>query len=147
MRGQKEKNSSRKSKRTLCQDYLRDLNGLLAVSLAAVRPAASLLRRRLSVAVIRLAALLVAELELDPQLPHLAAWQDVRDPLDHKRTGLFLLGRPWRRRRREPGRVLGSDGKRRRHSPTLRKVRSSTGRMGWGPSALYVWADSCLGCV
>lgn len=39
----------------------------------------------------QLTALLVAELEADPELPHVAAREDVRDPLDDKGVGLLRI--------------------------------------------------------
>lgn len=42
---------------------------------------------------LRLAAVLVAKLKADPELSHLAAGQNVWDPLDYKGGGLLLIPR------------------------------------------------------
>lgn len=59
------------------------LGGLGQVRLAAAR----------FVAEVRLSALLVAVFKADSQLAHVTAGEHVRDPLDHKRTGLLRIRR------------------------------------------------------
>lgn len=79
--------------------YLEDFSSL-RFGLRAVRLVApSFLCRAHFVTGLRLTALLVAELEADPELSHLTARENVRDPLDHKRTGLRVIGRArsWQR--------------------------------------------------
>lgn len=116
-----------------------DLNILREFGLTRVRLVPTSFLR-----VLQLTALLVAEFEADPQFSHAATRKNVGDPLDHKRIGLLRIrqARSWKDFTRvehysrddlHPGSVATNEH---RHLPTLRKVRSSIGRMGRERSVL-----------
>lgn len=101
--------------------------------------------------IVQLTALLVAELKADPELPHVTSREDVWDPLNHKRTGFLLISqaRSCKQRINKPVHiyimVIFKKKTKHHHLPTLRKVRSSMGRMAWGRSVLCPSGRSCSG--
>lgn len=105
------------------------------------------------VAVFGLAALLVAKFKADPELSHVTARENVWDPVNHKRAGLLLIccscsrnssvnmavQADFRCKRRK------TKERKKSYSPTLRKVRSSIGRIACGRSDLHPSSDSNSG--
>lgn len=74
--------------------HLKDFDSLCVFGLARVRlVTTSFLCCAHFLTVLHLTALLVAKFKANPELSHLTAREDVRDPLDHKRSGLLLICR------------------------------------------------------
>lgn len=94
--------------------------------------------------IVQLTTLLVAELKADPELPHVTSRENVWDPLDHKWTGFLLISQTCscKQHINKPVHIYimlilkKNQKKKHCHLPTLRKVRSSMGRMAWGRSVL-----------
>lgn len=97
----------------------------------------------------QLTTLLVAKLKADPELPHVAAREDVWDPLDDEGAGFLLISSsrpcssrwPFTHTHNLSSSYFFADC----HLPTRRKVRSSMGRMACGRSGLGPSGRSGLG--
>lgn len=77
-------------------DYLNDFEGHCAFALGGIQLVApSFLSRVVFLAVVRLTALLMPKLKANPELSHARQGENVWDPLDHKRSGVFLICRAW----------------------------------------------------
>lgn len=129
-------------------NHLKDFNSLCGFGLARVRPVTtSFLCCTHFLTVLLLTALLVAKLKADPELSHVAARENVGDPLDYKRTGFLLIC--WACSCKDIyeckyscedwliGAIVAKKQQpQNSHLPTLRKVRSSIGRIACGRSVL-----------
>lgn len=128
------------SQRSTCLSLkqLEDSDGLCGFGQVGVHPAVASFLTQL-----QLTTLLVAVFKADSQLSHVTAREHVRDPLDHKRTGLLQVG--WARsckgsRKRQPrrGRISASE------SGANNLTHRLWGRCG-APEAL--WVVAVLSCV